>query len=148
MKLKFLDKLTLKRVPGNITQLQIKGSTNVAEFFRDEIWDEDSLDVHESFYVVALNRKLITIGYSCLSMGSSDSALVDFKLLFATLLLSGANSFVLCHNHPSGSVEPSKEDTTITNEIKKIARFHKITFLDHLIISKTKHYSFADEGKV
>jgi DNA repair protein RadC len=53
---------------------------------------------------------------------------------------------VLCHNHPSGSLKPSRADEELTKKIKEAARFFDITVTDHLIVSENGYYSFADEG--
>jgi DNA repair protein RadC len=53
---------------------------------------------------------------------------------------------VLCHNHPSGSLKPSKADEELTRKIKQAALFFDIKILDHVIVSDAGYYSFADEG--
>lgn len=53
---------------------------------------------------------------------------------------------VLCHNHPSGNLKPSKADEQLTQKIKEAARLLDMTVLDHVIVSEEGYYSFADEG--
>jgi DNA repair protein RadC len=53
---------------------------------------------------------------------------------------------VLCHNHPSGSLKPSRQDEELTQKIKEAAKYFDIRVLDHLIVSEEGYYSFADEG--
>jgi DNA repair protein RadC len=55
-------------------------------------------------------------------------------------------SIILCHNHPSGSLKPSKADEELTFKIKEAAKYFDIKVLDHLIVSDDGYYSFADEG--
>ncbi|MFL5788241.1 MAG: JAB domain-containing protein, partial [Flavisolibacter sp.] len=57
-----------------------------------------------------------------------------------------AVSLILCHNHPSGSLKPSRADEELTLKIKEAARYFDIKVLDHIIVSDEGWYSFADEG--
>ena len=52
----------------------------------------------------------------------------------------------MCHNHPSGNLEPSKADKEITKKLKGAGESLDVKVLDHLIITETKYYSFVDEG--
>jgi len=53
---------------------------------------------------------------------------------------------ILCHNHPSGSLKPSRADEALTFKIKEAARYFDIRVMDHIIVSESGYYSFADEG--
>jgi DNA repair protein RadC len=86
------------------------------------------------------------LGVSVLSRGGMTGTLVDVRLLFATILKSGATAIITCHNHPSGKLKPSQSDINIYKKIKEIAKFHEINYLDNLIISNNGKYSFMDEG--
>ena len=55
---------------------------------------------------------------------------------------------VICHNHPSGKLKPSKADMTLTEKIIEAAKILDIKLLDHLIITQKSYFSFADEGKL
>jgi len=57
-----------------------------------------------------------------------------------------AVSIILCHNHPSGSLKPSRADEQLTLKIKEAAKYFDINVLDHIIVSEEGYYSFADEG--
>jgi DNA repair protein RadC len=57
-----------------------------------------------------------------------------------------AVSIILCHNHPSGSLKPSRADEQLTLKIKEPAKYFDINVLDHIIVSEEGYYSFADEG--
>ena len=61
-------------------------------------------------------------------------------------LEENAVSLVLCHNHPSGSLKPSRQDEEITKKIKEAAKYFDIKVLDHIIVSDSGYFSFADEG--
>ena len=58
----------------------------------------------------------------------------------------GAVNIILCHNHPSGNVKPSRADQMLTQKIKDAAAYFDIAVIDHIIVSEEGFYSFADEG--
>ncbi|MEG2071490.1 MAG: JAB domain-containing protein, partial [Bacteroidales bacterium] len=78
--------------------------------------------------------------------GGITSTTVDIRLIMRIAIESFATGIILCHNHPSGEVTPSKQDIQLTNQIKKAADFFNITVVDHLIINKNHYYSFHQEG--
>ena len=57
-----------------------------------------------------------------------------------------ATSIVLCHNHPSGNLRPSRADEELTYKIKEAAKYFDIKIMDHIIVSEEGYFSFADEG--
>jgi DNA repair protein RadC len=71
---------------------------------------------------------------------------VDPRRIFKKALEEEAVSLILCHNHPSGSLRPSKADKELTVKIKEGGRYFDIKVLDHIIVSEEGHFSFADEG--
>ncbi|MBO9658911.1 MAG: hypothetical protein J7527_08795 [Chitinophagaceae bacterium] len=85
-------------------------------------------------------------------MSSSGSApqqtvLIDAMEVFHRALLRRAASIVVAHNHPAGSLKPSRSDITATEKLVEASRFLDIKFHDHLIISETEFYSFRDGGE-
>ncbi|WP_337422209.1 JAB domain-containing protein, partial [Phocaeicola sp.] len=61
-------------------------------------------------------------------------------------LLTNSVALILAHNHPSGNLKPSQEDIRLTKQIREASNFMRIKILDHIILSDTEYYSFADEG--
>ena len=74
--------------------------------------------------------------------------MVDVRLLFKKAIELSAVAMVICHNHPSGSTHPSKEDKVITNKIKSGGASLDIKLLDHLIITEKSYFSFSDNGEI
>jgi DNA repair protein RadC len=101
---------------------------------------------HEEFWVLFLNNSNKVISKTQLSKGGITGTLVDVRLVFKLALEAGATALVLCHNHPSGTLIPSDADKQITKKIKSAGDSLDVKVLDHLIITETKYYSFADEG--
>src|SRR5207237_10253022 len=70
----------------------------------------------------------------------------DPRVILKKALEENAVSSILCHNQPSGSLKPSRQDEEITKKIKEAAKYVDIKVLDHIIVSETGYFSFADEG--
>ncbi|MFB9077430.1 DNA repair protein RadC [Flavobacterium procerum] len=101
---------------------------------------------HEEFWVLFLNNSNKVISKSQLSKGGIAGTIVDVRLIFKPALENGATGLILCHNHPSGNVMPSEADRQMTKKIKTAGENLDVKVLDHLIITESKYYSFADEG--
>ena len=63
-------------------------------------------------------------------------------------LLCGAAALVLVHNHPSGSIRPSREDDRLTKELNTACQLMNIRIVDHVIVTDGSFYSYADEGRI
>ena len=81
-----------------------------------------------------------------ISQGGISGTVTDVRIILQYALKANASGIILCHNHPSGNVEPSEADIKITSKLKEAAMIHDITLLDHLIITKDNYYSLADMG--
>ena len=79
-------------------------------------------------------------------MNLTEIILSGDLVILKKALKEDAVSLILCHNHPSGSLTPSKADIELTLKIKEAARFFDIKVLDHLIVSDDGYFSFADDG--
>jgi DNA repair protein RadC len=101
---------------------------------------------HEEFWMLFLNRNNEVTERRKISQGGSSSTVVDVKMLFKTAIELNASGIIAVHNHPSGSLQPSKADLSLTNKIKEAGLVLDIKLLDHLIISERGYYSFADDG--
>ncbi|KRD07552.1 hypothetical protein ASE21_18895 [Flavobacterium sp. Root901] len=101
---------------------------------------------HEEFWVLFLNNSNKVISKSQLSKGGITGTVVDVRLVFKLALENGATGLILCHNHPSGNLNPSDADMQITKKMKTAGEILDVKVLDHLIITETKYYSFVDEG--
>lgn len=103
---------------------------------------------HEVFAVVFLNRANKINHFEVLSEGGISHTIVDPRIIFKRALEVKATSIILCHNHPSGNLKPSRQDEEITSRIKNAGELIDIKVLDHLIVSDEGFYSFADEGMI
>jgi DNA repair protein RadC len=98
------------------------------------------------FAVVFLNRANKINHLQIISQGGITGTVADPRIILKKALEEEAVSIILCHNHPSGSLRPSRADEELTAKIKEAARFFDIKVLDHIIVSDEGYYSFADEG--
>ncbi len=101
---------------------------------------------HEEFWMLLLNRANKIIGRERISSGGIAGTVVDSKIVFKKAIDQLACGIILCHNHPSGSLRPSDADIDLTRKLKIAGQSLDVAVLDHLIISSTGYYSFADEG--
>lgn len=121
---------------------QIKSSEDIYNQCRDLAM----LNV-EHFDILLLNQAFRVIKRVNISTGGIDNTTVDVRLIMKHCLLNNATVLACVHNHPSGSLKPSKEDEDITNKIKRAGELLNIRLLDHVIIVDT-YYSFHDNGKL
>lgn len=125
-------------------RVKISQSSDVVNLFR-KIWSSQ-MEIREEFYVLLLDRANKVIGYHVLSQGGTAGTVVDSKILFALALESLASNIIIAHNHPSGSLKPSQQDIKLTRRVKESGETLDVQVLDHIIITKEGHFSFADEG--
>jgi DNA repair protein RadC len=121
---------------------KITGSKDVADFFQPLLGDLN----HEEFWIMLLNRGNKIIDTFMVSQGGITGTVIDVRLILKKALEKMASSLILCHNHPSGTMQASEADLTITKKIKDAARIMDISVLDHLIIGQSNYLSLADEG--
>lgn len=102
----------------------------------------------EVFKILILNRNNQLIKIETISLGGVAGTVVDPKVIFKKAIDNNASSIILCHNHPSGNLNPSNPDIDITKKIVNAGKLLEVTVLDHLIISNKGYFSFADEGMI
>ncbi len=116
---------------------------------------EGQIALREYFIMLLLNRANRVIARSVISIGGMHTTVVDPKIIFMTALAAGAGAFILCHNHPSGAVQPSRADIQLTKRIGEGAAILELSLLDHIILSADPtgdptngrtYFSFAEEG--
>ncbi|HRH59707.1 MAG TPA: DNA repair protein RadC [Chitinophagaceae bacterium] len=117
-------------------------SKDAAEFLRAMLQHKK----HEVFVVMFLNLANRINHFEVLSEGGITGTVVDPRIIIRKALEHDAVNIVLSHNHPSGSLKPSKADRELTSKIKEAAKFFDIHVLDHVIVSENGYYSFADSG--
>lgn len=143
----------------NVAEIEIVYKTKVKPSERPKIerssdiyplllskWNMNLIELQEEFAVLYLNRANKVLGIYRASAGGLTGTVADPKLILGVALKCGAVNIILSHNHPSGSLKPSRADEQLTQKIKQAALYHDIGLLDHIIVSLEGYYSFADEG--
>jgi len=120
----------------------VKTSNDLAQYLRVNIKDYS----YEVFGVVFLNKANKVNHFEIISRGGITGTVADPRIILKKALEEDATSIVLCHNHPSGNLKPSRADEELTSKIKDAAKYFDIIVMDHIIVSEEGYYSFADEG--
>ena len=102
----------------------------------------------EEFRLIFLNNKHEVIGEEVQQRGTISEVVVHPREVIKSLINSGATSFIMAHNHPSGDVRPSQVDIEVTKQINEAAKLVGITLIDHIIVSKNLAFSFKDLGMI
>jgi DNA repair protein RadC len=124
---------------------KITNSKDAKEVFMEN-WNDNTLQFFEEFKILLLNRSNAILGIMSVSKGGISGTVTDVRIILAAALKSNASGLIVCHNHPSGNLNPSESDTKITQKIKEAGNLMDIQLLDHLIINDEDYYSFADNG--
>jgi len=105
------------------------------------------LDVEE-FWLLLLNQNYRLIKKIRISHGGITEVSVDVRIIMKEAVLANATIMAVCHNHPSGSLRPSRHDEAITTALQKACELMRIHFMDHVIITDGSYYSFHESGRV
>ncbi len=103
---------------------------------------------HEEFWVLYLNQAGKLIKKVQIGRGGITATAVDVRLILREALLATASAMILVHNHPSGNLQPSRQDIALTEKTARAAKYHDIRVNDHLIFTDTGYYSFHNEGMI
>jgi len=122
------------------------GSSKEAADLLQNLWDENKIDFVEEFKVLLLNRSNKVLGVVDISTGGITGTVADPRLVLLAAIKANAVGVIVSHNHPSGSLKPSKADEELTQKIKNAGKLLDISLLDHIIITSEGYFSFADEG--
>lgn len=100
---------------------------------------------HEECWILYLNRANHILYKEKVSIGGLSSTTIDTNSILRKAIEKKADGIILVHNHPSGNPQPGKADVLETERLKKAAETFSISMLDHVIISDSGYYSFADQ---
>jgi len=100
----------------------------------------------EHFLLITLNGNHEPISVSIVSIGLVNRTIVHPREVFSRAVRDMATAIIVCHNHPSGSLEPSNEDKEVTEMIYEAGEVLRIRVLDHIIFSQFGFASLQAEG--
>ncbi|MDV7185780.1 DNA repair protein RadC [Lutibacter sp. TH_r2] len=131
-----------RRLAEAMVQSKITSSKAVFELMQPIIGEL----AHEEFWIVFLNNSNKVLQKQQLSKGGLTGTLVDVRLVFKKAIELNSTAIILCHNHPSGKLQPSNADKLITTKLSNAGKSLDIKVLDHIIITENAYFSFADES--
>ena len=102
----------------------------------------------EEFWILLMNQNHRLIKKMCIAHGGISEVSVDVRIIIREAVLANATILAVCHNHPSGSLAPSRMDNDLTYSIQNACKLMRIRFLDHIIITDGAYYSYHEEGMV
>ena len=119
-------------------------ATRIYNYMRPVLQDKDV----EEFWLLLMNQNHRLIKKMLIARGGISEVSVDVRILIREAVLCNATIFAVCHNHPSGSLNPSAMDNDLTQTIQNACRLMRIRFLDHVIITDGAYYSYHEQGIV
>ena len=130
--------------PTDIPVKKVNTSELAADYARQFYLGD--IDVYESMFIILLNRANNATSFAKISQGGVIGTVADIKIIAKYAIEGLACSIILIHNHPSGNVQPSKPDEVLTERLREGLKLLDVDLIDHVIISKDNHFSFADNG--
>jgi DNA repair protein RadC len=134
----------LRKNQTDFPKIKIEDATDAAEFIKQ--FYQGDIEIYESFFLLLLNINNQTIGYAKISQGGVASTVVDVKIIAKYVVDSLATGIILAHNHPSGNLNPSSSDISITSKVKEAMKLFDVQVVDHIIVTADSFYSFANNG--
>jgi DNA repair protein RadC len=135
----------LTKTPAS-QRTKVTSSEDASKAFQ-ATWEDGTIEHHESFRIILLNRANRALGIAVVSNGGISGTVIDVRQIFQAAVKSNCSSIIAAHNHPSGNRQPSDADIQITKKISEAGKIMDIKLLDHLIVTPDEGYfSFADEG--
>ena len=140
------------RMQGEISEdneLILRDSRDLFNYTKPLVADLD----HEEFWAIYLNRRNKVLARQRIALGGQTSTDVDIRILFRGALECKAVALMVVHNHPSGSLNPSRQDRLLTKNIADAGNLLQVKLIDHIIIAidaqqKASYYSFNDHGEI
>ena len=160
-----IDELCRYKGIGPAKAITILAASELGKRRKEEKVEErvtilSSKDVYECFYplmcdlpteecwVLLLNQASKIIDKVKIGAGGLNATAVDVRCILREALLKRASAVALCHNHPSGSIRPSREDDRLTQQVNQASQCMNIHLVDHVILTDGAFYSYADEGRI
>ena len=132
-----------KRIRKNSKGIVIRNPKEAVEFLKDKF--DERKETLISLYLDLSNR---VMDWEVVAVGSVNTVFSKPKdILFKAVKLS-ANGIIIAHNHPQGVAQPSNEDISFTERLKKACELLGFELLDHIIISEEEYFSFREESLI
>lgn len=113
-----------------------------------KVWNLNTIEIQEEFYVLLLNGNKKCIGWTMTSRGGKKATIVEVQQIVTIALLTNAASIIIAHNHPSGTLSPSTADINLTQRIIKALKIMGLELDDHIILTREDYFSFRSAGRL
>lgn len=131
-----------RRSMERASQLRMDNAKAIADYFRPMLQDK----AHEECHLMLLRNNLTFMSTVRVSEGGLTASVVDIRQVLREAIMRQCTAMVFCHNHPSGTLTPSKQDQDLTHRLVQACRAVDIKLLDHIIVSTQGYYSFLEAG--
>jgi len=138
-------RLASQRTTESVPHYKVKNTSDALAYCKEHFMRLAREAKQEEFHIVLLNEKHHVIKSEQITVGLLDKSLAHPREVFKPAVRESASALILVHNHPSGDPTPSQDDKTITKDLKKAAETLGLRILDHIILSKDKALSMAEE---
>jgi DNA repair protein RadC len=135
------SQMTIESVPHH----KVRNTSDALSYCREHFIRLAREAKQEEFHIVLLDEKHHVIKSEQITVGLLDKSLAHPREVFKPAVKESASALILVHNHPSGDPTPSQDDRTITKDLKRAAETLGLRILDHIILSKDKALSMAEE---
>ena len=119
-------------------------ATRIYEYMHPRMMDLQT----EEFHILLMNQNYRLIKSERISQGGITEVSADIRVMMREAVLNNATIMAVCHNHPSGSIRPSKQDDMLTQSVKKACEVMRIHLTDHIIVTDGAFYSYHEAGKL
>jgi DNA repair protein RadC len=128
-------------------KIRIYSSLDIYNVMREILMLEEENDrTKEHFWTIGLDHGQTVLNIELVSLGSGTAAPVEPMEVYSIPLQKKAAKLILVHNHPSGNTLPSPNDEDLTDRLIQVGLILRVPVIDHLIITESSYYSFADSG--
>lgn len=133
-----------RRESEGVERETMDNAAAIYRYFRQHLTDTSVEEAH----ALLLDNRLRLIRSVLIARGGLNQTLVDVRVLLREALIHSAVHVVFCHNHPSGCVQPSREDDLLTQRLRTACEAVSLRLIDHLVFADTGYYSYAEAGKL
>lgn len=142
----YIREISIKYKALRSQVFQLETPKSAAQFISRKIKNE----AQENFVVLCLNTRNEVVHYCPVTKGTVSQSLVHPREVLLPVLQSGSTAFMIAHNHPSGSLNPSMDDDKVTKELKQAGELIGIQLLEHIIVAfgTSGYYSYKEEGRI
>ena len=139
----YIREVRVNYVASDKPRMKVNGPVDIADFVRSILIDNS----REQFIAMYFDGSHCVVSYSIITIGIANQSLVHPREVFQRAILIGATAVVVAHNHPSGSLEPSQEDISVTNRLMEAGTLLGIQLLDHVIVSDFAFKSLREDDR-